>query len=296
MLKIRKAVIPAGGWGTRCLPASKAVPKEMLTIVDRPAIQHVVEEAVAAGITDIMIITGRNKGCIEDHFDRNIELETFLGIKGRKEALEMVRRPSGLAHIYFTRQQEQKGLGHAVCCAREFIGPEPFAVLLPDDLIQSEVPCLKQMTDAYQRRPGTMVAVMEVAREEVKNYGIIRPVRLTSNIFVVNDLVEKPSPGKAPSNLAIVGRYILSPEIFDCLDRVGPGVGGEIQLTDGLRVLAERDEMYAYKFYGTRFDVGNIEGFISANIHMGLSHSQYGKDVERKILSILGSRLKVGNL
>ena len=296
MVKIRKAVIPAGGWGTRCLPASKAVPKEMLTIVDKPAIQYVVEEAIAAGITDILIITGRNKGCIEDHFDRNVELETFLGIKGKEGALEKVRRPAGFASIYFTRQQEQRGLGHAVCCAKEFVGREPFAVLLPDDLIESETPCLKQMMDVYQRRPGTMVAVMEVTRDEVKNYGIIKPVRLTSNIFVVGDLVEKPSPVRAPSNLAIVGRYIISPEVFDCLDRLGPGAGGEIQLTDALKLLAEKDEMYAYKFYGTRFDVGNIAGFISANIQIGLNHPEYGKDVERKVLSLMDSRLKVGSL
>ncbi|MFZ5643908.1 MAG: UTP--glucose-1-phosphate uridylyltransferase GalU [Bacillota bacterium] len=295
-MRIRKAVIPAGGWGTRCLPASKAVPKEMLPIVDRPAIQYVVEEAVAAGITDILIITGRSKSSIENHFDRNYELEILLGKKGRMGEIEKVRKPAGMANILYVRQQEQKGLGHAVSLAREFVGNEPFAVLLPDDLIEAEMPCLKQMIEIYNKRAGAIIAIMEVAKDDVKKYGIIKPVRLTSNVFVVSDLVEKPEVNRAPSNLAIVGRYILTPEVFSCLESVKAGSGGEIQLTDALKLLAEKDEMYAYKFYGTRFDVGNITGFISANIQMGLNHSEYGKDVERIIMSILDSRLKVGNL
>ncbi|WP_461568718.1 UTP--glucose-1-phosphate uridylyltransferase GalU [Thermincola ferriacetica] len=294
MKKIRKAVIPAGGWGTRCLPASKAIPKEMLPIVDKPAIHYVVEEAVAAGITDILIITGRNKDCIADYFDRNLELETFLEIKGKNELLQKVRHPADLVNIYYTRQKEQKGLGHAVSLAREFVGREPFAVLLPDDLIDAKVPCLKQMVDMYERRPGTTVAVMEVPREEVKNYGIIKPVRLTANVFVIRDLVEKPAVNKAPSNLAIVGRYIIEPEVFACLDKVEPGAGGEIQLTDALRMLLEKDELYAYKFFGNRYDVGNIAGFVRANIQLGLNHPELGSVIEKEIMGILDNRLKVG--
>ncbi|KNZ69966.1 UTP-glucose-1-phosphate uridylyltransferase [Thermincola ferriacetica] len=294
MKKIRKAVIPAGGWGTRCLPASKAIPKEMLPIVDKPAIHYVVEEAVAAGITDILIITGRNKDCIADYFDRNLELETFLEIKGKNELLQKVRHPAGLVNIYYTRQKEPKGLGHAVSLAREFVGREPFAVLLPDDLIDTKVPCLKQMVDMYERRPGTTVAVMEVPREEVKNYGIIKPVRLTANVFVIRDLVEKPAVNKAPSNLAIVGRYIIEPEVFACLDKVEPGAGGEIQLTDALRMLLEKDELYAYKFFGNRYDVGNIAGFVRANIQLGLNHPEFGSVIEKEIMGILDNRLKVG--
>lgn len=293
MKKIRKAVIPAGGWGTRCLPLSKSIPKEMLPVVDKPAIQYVVEEAVAAGITDILIVTGRNKGCIEDYFDRHLELETFLEVKNKTEYVQKIRQSAGMANIYYIRQREQKGLGHAVSCAREFVGQEPFAVLLPDDLIEAQVPCLKQMVDIYQKRPGTIVAIMEVAREEVKNYGIVKPVRLTANVFVIKDLVEKPEVAKAPSNLAIVGRYIIEPEIFDYLEKVEPGVGGEIQLTDALRMLLKKDEIYAYKFFGTRYDVGNIAGLIGANIQLGLNHPHYGRIIEKKVLAILDNRLKV---
>lgn len=293
MKKVRKAVIPAGGWGTRCLPASKAIPKEMLPIVDKPAIQYAVEEAVAAGITDILVITGRNKSCIEDHFDRNIELETFLEMKGKKETLDKVRQPSGLVNICYTRQMEQKGLGHAVACAREFVGQEPFAVLLPDDLINGSIPCLKQMVEVYYKHPGTIISVMEVRREEVSNYGIIKPVRLTSSVLVVEDLVEKPSVNKAPSRLAVVGRYIIEPDVFNCLDQVEPGAGGEIQLTDALRMMAVKNEIYGYKFHGTRYDVGNVTGFIQANIELGLCHPDFGADVER-IIDVLGNRSVVG--
>lgn len=196
--------------------------------------------------------------------------------------LQKVRHPAGLVNIYYTRQKEQKGLGHAVSLAREFVGREPFAVLLPDDLIDTKVPCLKQMVDMYERRPGTTVAVMEVPREEVKNYGIIKPVRLTANVFVIRDLVEKPAVNKAPSNLAIVGRYIIEPEVFACLDKVEPGAGGEIQLTDALRMLLEKDELYAYKFFGNRYDVGNIAGFVRANIQLGLNHPELGSVIEKE--------------
>lgn len=294
MKRIRKGVIPAGGWGTRCLPASKAIPKEMLPVVDKPAIQYVVEEAVAAGITDILIVTGRNKESIENHFDCNLELETFLEIKGKGDAVEKVRQSSALANIFYIRQKEQKGLGHAISCAREFVGGEPFAVLLPDDLIEASSPCLKQMADLYEKRPGTIVAVMEVAKDDVKNYGIVKPVRLTSSVYVIKDLVEKPPVTKAPSNLAVVGRYIIEPEIFDFLEKVEPGVGDEIQLTDALRLMAQKDEIYAYRFYGTRLDVGNITGFIRANIQMGLNHPEYGGVIEKEIMAILNNRLKVG--
>ncbi|MHB8158543.1 MAG: UTP--glucose-1-phosphate uridylyltransferase, partial [Desulfocucumaceae bacterium] len=201
----------------------------------------------------------------------------------------------GSVNIFYTRQVEQKGLGHAVACAREFVGREPFAVMLPDDIIEAEVPCLKQMMDIYQKRPGTIIAVMEVGKDEVEKYGIIKPVRLTANISVISDLVEKPPVGKAPSNLVIVGRYIIDPEVFDCLEQVKPGSGGEIQLTDALKLMAGRDEIYAYKFYGTRFDVGNTAGFIHANIQMGLNHPEYGEDIQR-IIGLLEGRQRVGNL
>lgn len=293
MDKIRKAVIPAGGWGTRWLPASKSIPKEMLPIVDKPAIHYAVEEAVAAGCSEILIITGRNKSAIEDYFDRNLELETFLELKGKNEIIDKVRIQEPVK-IYYTRQPEQKGLGHAVSCARDFVGKEPFAVLLPDDLIDADVPCLKQMVDLYQNRAGTIIAVMEVSKEEVRKYGIIKPVRLTPNVSVVKDLIEKPLVNKAPSNLAIVGRYLIQPEIFQFLEKLEPGAGGEIQLTDGLRMLIEKDEIYAYKFFGTRFDIGSPAGFIQANLQFGLSHPQYGSAIEKKMISILNNKLEVG--
>lgn len=294
MRKVRKAVIPAGGWGTRCLPASKAIPKEMLPIVNKPAIQYAVEEAIAAGITDILIITGRNKGCIEDHFDRNIELETFLKIKGKEELLAKVKETGASVKISYTRQKEQKGLGHAVSCAKEFVGDEPFAVLLPDDLIDADISCLEQMVEIFQKRPGTIIAVMEVAKEDVSNYGIVKPLRSASSITVIKDLVEKPASDKAPSNLAIVGRYIIEPKVFALIEQVKPGAGGEIQLTDALKLMVENDEMYAYKFFGTRYDVGNIVGFIQANIRLGLSHPEYGTAIEKEILSIVKKKMKVG--
>lgn len=294
MEKIRKAVIPAGGWGTRWLPASKSIPKEMLPVVDKPAIQYAVEEAVTAGITDILIITGRNKNSIEDHFDRNLELETFLEIKGKNDLLAKLRQPKEDIKIYFTRQKEQKGLGHAISCAREFVGNEPFAVLLPDDLIDAEVPCLKQMIELYSSRKGTIVAIMEVSREEVRKYGIIKPVRLNPNICVVKDLVEKPAVNKAPSNLAVVGRYIIQPEVFEFLEITEPGAGGEIQLTDALRMMTAKDEIYAYKFFGTRFDIGSPVGYIQANLQLGLNHPEYGSEIEKEIMIILNNKLEVG--
>jgi len=294
MRRITKAVIPAGGWGTRCLPASKAIPKEMLPIVDKPAIQYVVEEAVAAGIAEILIVTGRNKETIENHFDRNLELETFLELKGKDRILSQVRHPANLARIYYTRQKEPQGLGHAVLCAREFIGHEPFAVLLPDDLIDSQVPCLKQMVDIYQRRPGTIIAVSEVPKEEVNEHGIIKPVHYTKNVFVVTDMVEKPDANKAPSNLAIIGRYIIEPSIFECLEKTKPGAGGEIQLTDAFKLLLQKDEVYAYKFNGRRYNVGNIAGFICANIQFGLNHPGCASLIEKEVKNIWDSWLKVG--
>jgi len=232
-MKITKAVIPAAGLGTRFLPATKAQPKEMLPIVDKPAIQYIVEEAVASGIEDILIITGRGKRAIEDHFDRAVELELLLEEKGNGELLKMVREISNMADIHYIRQKEPKGLGHAIYCARKFIGNEPFAVLLGDDIVRSEVPCLKQLINVYERYQVSILGVQEVKKEEVSRYGIVKVMDVNRNgVLEIEDLIEKPKPEEAPSNLAIMGRYILTPEIFEALEKTQPGTGGEVQLTE----------------------------------------------------------------
>lgn len=284
MKQVRKAVIPAAGWGTRCLPASKAVPKEMLTIVDKPAIQYTVEEAVDAGFTELLIIVSRNKSNIADHFQRNAELEDFLTARGKEALLEKIQLPEINIKISFWLQEDQKGLGHAVYCAREFVGNEPFAVLLPDDLIVARKPCISQMLDVYYQHQGTVIAVTEVKPDVVGNYGIIKPKGIGTNVFGVTDMIEKPKLIDAPSNLAIVGRYIIQPEIFSCLEKVGPGAGGEIQLTDALRMMVAGGRVFAYKFQGTRYDVGDIGGLIKANIHLALNHPDFGEEIEKDLL------------
>ncbi len=271
MHKIRRAVIPAAGLGTRFLPVTKAQPKEMLPIVDKPTIQIIVEEAVKSGIEDIIIVTGRSKQAIEDHFDRSIELEIFLNKTEKKELLNMVQDISRMADIYYVRQKEALGLGHAIYCTRKFIGNEPFAVLLGDDVIHSKTPCLKQMINVYERYEANIVGVQEVPLKETSKYGIVDGEKVDKHIYRARDLVEKPNPTEAPvTRLAIMGRYILNPEIFGILENLQPGKGGEIQLTDGLRELNKLQEIIAYVFEGHRYDLGDKLGFIKANIEYGL--------------------------
>jgi UTP--glucose-1-phosphate uridylyltransferase len=276
-MKVKKAIIPAAGLGTRFLPATKAQPKEMLPIVDKPAIQYIVEEAIASGIEDILIITGRNKRAIEDHFDTSVELEAFLKEKGKFELLSMVQDISKV-NIHYIRQKEPKGLGHAIYCASSFVGNEPFAVMLGDDIIDSEIPCIKQLMDIYEIQNSTVLGVQEVALEAVKNYGIVKPGSQNGSIYRVEDLVEKPQIGQAPSRLAILGRYIIEPEIFDILEQTRPGAGGEIQLTDALKILAVRKAMYAYIFNGMRYDVGDKLGYLKATVEFGLKHKDLHDD------------------
>lgn len=273
-MKIRKAIIPAAGLGTRFLPATKAMPKEMLPIVDKPTIQYIVEEAVASGIEDIIIVTGKGKRAIEDHFDASFELEYNLNEKGKYQLLEEVRKSSEMADIHYIRQKEPKGLGHAIWCARKFIGDEPFAVLLGDDIVESEVPCLKQMIDVYSEHQASIVGVQPVSWDEVSRYGIVDPVAVRDRVYEAKQLVEKPQVGQAPSNLAIMGRYILTPAIFDILDNQRIGVNGEIQLTDAISRLGETERVLAYHFEGTRHDVGEKLGFIKTSIHYALENPE----------------------
>ena len=269
--KIRKAIIPAAGLGTRFLPATKAQPKEMLPIVDKPTIQYIIEEAVASGIEEILIITGRNKKCIEDHFDKSVELELELEKSGKTEMLEMVRKISDMVDIHFIRQKEPKGLGHAISCARTFVGDEPFAVLLGDDIVYNDQkPCLKQLIDCYSEYNTSVLGVQKVSKENVSKYGIVDGLHIEDRVYKVKGLVEKPSIEEAPSNVAILGRYIITPQIFDILKETEPGKGGEIQLTDALLKLMEEEAMYAYDFEGKRYDVGDKLGFLIANVEYAL--------------------------
>jgi UTP--glucose-1-phosphate uridylyltransferase len=269
MRKIRKAVIPAAGLGTRFLPATKAQPKEMLPIVDKPAIQYIIEEAIQSGIEEILIITGRNKRAIEDHFDRAVELELTLKAQGKYDLLGLIEEISNVT-IHYVRQKEPRGLGHAVLCAKQFVGPEPFAVLLGDDIIDAAVPCLKQLLEVYEDHPGTILGVQEVPQAKVSSYGIVKPVPVGENLWKAADLVEKPPQAEAPSRLAVLGRYIIEPEVFEILETTPPGRGGEIQLTDALRVLAARRPVYAYHFDGRRYDVGDKQGYLEATIEFAL--------------------------
>jgi UTP--glucose-1-phosphate uridylyltransferase len=269
-MKVRKAIIPAAGLGTRFLPATKAQPKEMLPIVDKPTIQYIVEEAVASGIHDIIIVTGRNKRSIEDHFDRSIELELELARGQKEETLTMVRQISEMANIHYIRQKEPRGLGHAILAAQHFIGNEPFAVLLGDDIVVSKQPCLSQMLDVFYEYRTSILGVQTVAMEVVDKYGIIDGRPVDENVYKVSDMVEKPTPEDAPSNVAVLGRYIITPEIFRFLETQDEGKGGEIQLTDALKRLAREQAMYAYDFKGHRYDVGTKNGFIQANIEFTL--------------------------
>lgn len=269
-MKVRKAIIPAAGLGTRFLPATKAQPKEMLPIVDKPTIQYIIEEAVEAGIQDIIIVTGRNKRSIEDHFDRSIELELELEKSGKQEMLEMVKDISEMANIHYIRQKEPRGLGHAILAAQHFIGDEPFAVLLGDDVVISKQPCLGQMLDVFHEYQTSILGVQTVPHEVVNKYGIIAGKQVDERVYKVQDMVEKPSVEEAPSNVAVLGRYIITPEIFPFLETQDAGKGGEIQLTDALKRLAKEQAMYAYDFKGHRYDVGSKIGFLQANVEFAL--------------------------
>ena len=290
MKKVRKAVIPAAGFGTRFLPATKAMAKEMLPIVDKPTIQFIVEEAIASGIEDILIVTGKSKRPIEDHFDSNIELEANLREKGKNELLELVQETTGL-RIHFVRQSYPLGLGHAVLQAKAFVGDEPFVVMLGDDLMEDEVPLTKQLMDAYERTHASNIAVMEVPHKETSKYGIIDPDQeLEPGLFNVRRFVEKPKPEDAPSNLAISGRYLLTPEIFEILENQNPGAGGEIQLTDAIDTLNQTQRVFAKRFDGKRFDVGDKFGFLTTSISYGLTHPEI-KDKLKNYLVELGEKL-----
>ncbi|TYP70645.1 UTP--glucose-1-phosphate uridylyltransferase GalU [Paenibacillus methanolicus] len=283
--RVRKAIIPAGGLGTRFLPATKAQPKEMLPLIDKPAIQYIVEEAVASGIERIMIVSGRNKRAIEDHFDKSYELEAELEAHGKAELLELVRGISHLADICYIRQREPLGLGHAVLSARSFVENEPFAVLLGDDILQSDPPCLKAMIDLHRERETSVVALMEVPWDQTHKYGIaeLHP----HSTALIRSLVEKPAPGEAPSNLAVVGRYVLEPAIFELLEKARPGKGGEIQLTDSLQQLGLANPLAAYRFGGTRYDVGDKLGFVQATIDLALKRDDLADDVRAYLLERL---------
>ena len=269
---VKKAVIPAAGLGTRFLPATKAQPKEMLPIVDKPTLQYIIEEAVASGVEEILIITGRNKKSIEDHFDKSVELELELENKGKTDLLEIVRGISNMVNIHYIRQKEPKGLGDAIYCARYFIGDEPFAIMLGDDMVDNGQgpPCLKQLIDAYEAHNASILGVQEVDKENTDKYGIIDGQKLSNNIYKVKALVEKPDPDQAPSNVAILGRYIITPQIFDILGQIPPGKNGEIQLTDALEILKDKEDMYAYVFEGRRYDLGDKLGFLQATVDAAL--------------------------
>lgn len=289
-MKVRKAIIPAAGLGTRFLPATKAMPKEMLPIVDKPTIQYIVEEAVESGIEDIIIVTGKGKRAIEDHFDNSFELEQNLLEKQKFDLLTEVQKSSKV-EIHYIRQKEPNGLGHAIWCARKFIGDEPFAVLLGDDIVRADTPCLKQMMDQYESSFASIIGVKHVSDEEVSRYGIVDGNEIEKRLYSINHLVEKPKKEEAPSNLAIMGRYILTPRIFDILNNQKPGAGGEIQLTDAIAELNRIESVYAYEFEGMRFDVGDKLGFIQTTIDYALQREDLRYELLKYLSSILEKEL-----
>lgn len=297
--RVRKAIIPAAGLGTRFLPATKAMPKEMLPIVDKPTIQYIIEEAVASGIEDIIIVTGKGKRAIEDHFDFAPELEQDLIEKNKTDLLEKVRYSTNLADIHYIRQKEPKGLGHAVWCARNFIGDEPFAVLLGDDIVQSETPCLKQLINVYDETYSSVIGVQTVPNDETYRYGIVEPSVKEGSMYQVKNLVEKPKPGTSPSNLAIMGRYILTPEMFMYLEQQEPGAGGEIQLTDAIQKLNQIQRVFAYDFEGKRFDVGEKIGFVKTTIEFVKTTIEFAlqePSLRKEILSFMDEILEAERL
>ncbi len=287
-MKVRKAVIPAAGLGTRFLPATKAMPKEMLPIVDKPTLQYIIEEAVASGIEDVLIVTAKNKSAIEDHFDRAVELETLLEEKGKANELKEVRDITNMVRIHAVRQHEPKGLGHAILCAKPFVGDEPFAVLLGDDVVYHDgTPCLKQLIDVYDSSQASVLGVQEVAKEDVSKYGIVKGMKLDERTYRVEDLVEKPARENAPSNVAILGRYIITPQIFPLLEKTQPGSGNEIQLTDALKELAKHEAMLAYVFKGRRYDVGDKLGFLEATVEYALRRDDLKDDFKAYLKTLL---------
>jgi UTP--glucose-1-phosphate uridylyltransferase len=285
--KVRKAVFPAAGLGTRFLPATKAQPKEMLPLVDKPIIQYVIEEAVAAGLTNIIIVTGRGKNAIEDHFDTSYELEKLLEARGKSDLLEQVRAISNIT-VSYVRQGETLGLGHAVLVAKDLVGDEPFAVLLGDDIIDSRVPCMKQMVDVFERKGDPVIAVYKVPRDEIDAYGVIDGIADPEDdrVYRIRDLVEKPAADEAPSDLAIIGRYILTPDIFEALERTPRDRGGEIQLTNGIRALKDRRPLYGYRFEGVRHDAGNKLGFLKATVEFALKRRDLGEEFKAYLKSL----------
>ncbi len=286
MANVKKAIIPAAGLGTRFLPATKAMPKEMLPILDKPTIQYIVEEAARAGIEDIIIVTGKHKRAIEDHFDIQKELETTLYEKGKLELLDRVQYSTELANIFYVRQKEQKGLGHAIYTAKQFIGNEPFAVLLGDDIVESDNPAIKQLMEQYEATGKSVIGVQTVPETETHRYGIIEPKSQDERLYEVNRFVEKPEQGTAPSNLAIMGRYVLSPRIFEYLENQDEGSGGEIQLTDAIERLNKDDKVYAYDFEGQRYDVGEKIGFVKTTIEYALKDQEMREEIKRYIQSL----------
>src|SRR5438132_1556492 len=289
--KVRKAVFPAAGLGTRFLPATKAQPKEMLPLVDKPLIQYGVEEAIHSGIQNMIIVTGRGKTAIEDHFDVSFELEQLLESRGKRDLLSVVRNVSDMIDVAYIRQKEALGLGHAVLRARELVGHEPFAVVLSDDVIDAEIPCLRQLLDIHEFFTAPVLAVMEVPKEGISSYGVVDAEPVSHNgckdrLFRIRDMVEKPKAAEAPSNLAIIGRYVLTPEIFDCLTEVEPGSGGEIQLTDGLKQLLRSRPVYAYRFEGKRYDAGDKLGFLMATVEFALQRHDLGQPFREYLKSL----------
>ena len=287
-MKIKKAVIPAAGLGTRVLPASKAIPKEMLPIVDKPAIQYIVEEAVKSGITDILIITNRGKGAIEDHFDHSFELETMLNKKGKTEVEKQLGEIAALANIFFIRQKETKGLGHAVLCAEEFIGNDPFAVLYGDDVIIGEDPAIGQLCRAYEKYSKSVVGIKEVTKEQIVRYSSLKVSEKEDRIFDVSDMVEKPAPDEILSLYSVLGRCVLTPDIFDILRNTPNGAGGELQLTDAMKTMARTKGMTGVDFTGTRYDMGNKFGILKANIEVGLNHPEVKDELKEYIKDLAG--------
>ncbi len=277
-MTVRKAVIPAAGFGTRFLPATKAVPKEMLPIVDKPTIQYIAEEAIKAGITELLIVTSRGKEALMNHFDKAFELEAVLERDGKEEMLKAVREVSDKIDVHFIRQQEQKGLGHAVLYAKSFVAGEPFAVMLGDDVVVSEKPCIGQLIEQYEKYGSTILGVQKVGMEHVSKYGIVDAHSVGERVYKLQGMVEKPKMEEAPSDIAVLGRYIITPAVFDCLEKTPKGAGGEIQLTDALVMLAETEDIYAYDFEGKRYDIGNKQGFLQATVDFALSRPDLRSD------------------
>jgi len=290
---VRKAVIPAAGLGTRFLPATKSMPKEMLPLIDRPVIQYVVEEAIDSGIDDLIIVTGRGKRAIEDYFDDSPELEMHLRDHGKLETLKMVQDVSSLVDIHYIRQKEPRGLGDAIMRAEKHIGDEPFAVLLGDDIIRNHTPCTKQLIDLYREKQQSVIAVEAIPREKISSYGIIRGEQVNPSLYRIIDIVEKPRVEEAPSNIGAIGRYVFTPQIFECLEHTTPGVGGEIQLTDGIRILLQFQEIYAHAFQGKRYDTGDKAGYIKAIIDFALENPETCDDVARHLASLGKPRSEV---